>query len=137
MSGLRLRQLTSNSATSTGTDRSLTVNNRGEVILGRYRVQILSAIDWSDKVFAPGYALRPLADVSRYVAVHQHLPGVPSAAEMVSEGIYAARLNAKLLEKVEELPLYLIAQQKEVVEQRRDIGRLQQRLTDLTSPKKH
>lgn len=123
-SGLRLSQLTERSPTTRSTDRFLTVDERGEVILSRYRVQVARPQDWADRVFAPGYALRPLAQVAAYIADNQHLPGVPSAQEMVSAGMDATALNAKLLEKVEELTLYLLEQQTRIT-------RLQQQMTAL------
>ncbi len=121
-SGLRLANLNSASPTAYNTDRFLSVDAEGRVILSRYRVQVSRADEWSDKVFAPAYQLRPLGEVARYVAVNQHLPGVPSAQEMASQGMDAALLNAKLLEKIEELTLYLIAQQNEVAVLRQQVS---------------
>ena len=123
-SGLRLANLNNTSPTAPGTDHFLTVDSRGEVVLSRYRVQIANANEWADRVFAPGYILRPLAEVAAYVVDNQHLPGVPSAQEMVREGMDATALNAKLLEKVEELTLYLIAQQKELAALRQQVSTL-------------
>ena len=65
-----------------------------------------------DYVFAPDYRLPPLAEVEAYVSEHRHLPGVPAEAELRAEGLDLAEMNLRLLEKVEELTLYTIAQEK-------------------------
>ncbi len=122
-SGLRLANLNSTSPTVTSTDRFLSVDAEGRVVLSRYRVQVAQANEWSDTVFAPTYRLRPLDEVARYITANQHLPGVPSAQEMASQGMDAALLNAKLLEKIEELTLYLIAQKSQMIDQKQDYQR--------------
>ena len=80
----------------------------------KVKVAIKNTTEWSDGVFAPGYRLAPLSEVAQYVKAHRHLPGVPSAEEVVAEGIDVARMNAKLLEKIEELTLYVVALHNEV-----------------------
>ena len=68
----------------------------------------------ADHVFAPDYALKPLADVEAFIATRGHLPGVQSAAEMQRDGVDLNAMNAALLEKVEELMLHTIAQDKRI-----------------------
>jgi hypothetical protein len=63
---------------------------------------------WSDYVFAPGYYLPPLTDVAIYVKANQHLPGMPSAAEVEKNGVSVGEMEAKLLAKIEELTLHMI-----------------------------
>ena len=63
---------------------------------------------WPDYVFAPNYALRSLPELATYVQAHHHLPNVPSAAQVASEGMELASLNAALLRQIEELTLYII-----------------------------
>lgn len=113
-SGFRLSDLTSSSPITKSTDQFLTVNERGDVIKARYQLRINNADEWSDKVFTPTYHLRSLESVASYVHEQGHLPGVPSANEVVKEGIDLAKMNATLLEKIEELTLYLIQQQKRI-----------------------
>ncbi len=113
-SGLRFEHLTANTPATRQTDQFLTVNERGEVVPGRYRVRISTASDWADRVFAPTYALRPLSEIESYVKTHLHLPGIPSAETVVRDGIDGATLQTKLLEKVEELTLYMIQQQQRI-----------------------
>ncbi len=68
--------------------------------------------NWPDYVFTEGYALLPLAELETHIKTHGHLPGMPSAEEAEADGIGLAEMNRKLLEKVEELTLHLIEQQK-------------------------
>jgi len=111
------------------TDQFLTVNEQGLVTMAKYRLRIDKADEWADRVFAPGFSLRPLAEVDQFIQTHRHLPGIPSAEEVVANGVDSAQLTAKLLEKIEELTLYLIEVKKEnqalreLVESRTSTGR--------------
>ena len=58
----------------------------------------------------------PLNEVEAFVKENKHLPNVPSATEMVENGLDVAQMDAKLLEKVEELTLYIIEQNKQIEE---------------------
>jgi hypothetical protein len=62
----------------------------------------------------PAYTLPSLKEVGLCVAAHHHLPGVPPAATLAKEGMALKEMNLTLLEKVEELTLYLLEQQKEI-----------------------
>jgi hypothetical protein len=74
--------------------------------------------NWSiavaDYVFAQGYPLRPLTDLSSYVRRHNHLPDVPSAQDIARHGIDLSTFAMTLLRKVEELTLYAVQQAEEV-----------------------
>jgi len=70
--------------------------------------------DWSDFVFAKNYKLMPLSKVETYVKENKHLPEIPSATEVNKDGIDVGQMDAKLLQKIEELTLYAIQQQKEI-----------------------
>lgn len=59
------------------------------------------------------YRLRPLEEVASYIRQNRHLPGVPTARDMVAGGNDLHQTDALLLEKVEELTLYVIALKKE------------------------
>ncbi|GAB4035235.1 hypothetical protein [Spirosoma gilvum] len=100
--------------TTRATDQFLTVSETGEIVKARYQLRINNAAEWSDKVFSPTYQLRPLPSVASFIGQHGHLPGVPSAEQIVKEGIDPAKMDAKLLEKIEELTLYSIQQQKRI-----------------------
>lgn len=71
---------------------------------------------WADYVFEPNYHLMPIDELEFFIKQNNHLPNIPTEAEVKSNGINVAEINAKLLQKVEELTLYLIEQQKQINE---------------------
>ena len=120
-SGLRLTNMTANSpASEATTSKFLTVNDKGDVTLARQlsavamKVQPTRENQWADYVFAPAYKLQPLAEVEQYIQQNKHLPGIPSAGEMVKEGVDLTTLLATLVKKNEELTLHMIEQQKRI-----------------------
>jgi hypothetical protein len=62
----------------------------------------------------PEYKLPSLEQLGAFVEENHHLPGVPSAAEIEKEGISLKSMNLLLLQKIEELTLYTLEQQKEI-----------------------
>jgi hypothetical protein len=83
------------------------------ILTEKVKVAMRNTSDWADYVFKSDYKLMPLNDVESYIAKNGHLPGVPSAEEVKESGIDVAKMDAKLLEKIEELTLYMIQLQKE------------------------
>jgi hypothetical protein len=79
---------------------------------------------WSDFVFDKGYVLPTLAETEKHIKEKGHLPGIPSAAEVEKNGIELGEMNKKLLQKIEELTLYLIEMKKENDNQKRTIEAL-------------
>jgi len=77
---------------------------------------------WPDYVFDGNYDLMPLAQVADFIAQNKHLPQVPSAKEVEKEGIDLGDNQALLLRKIEELTLYIIAQQKQIDELKKAVG---------------
>jgi len=76
----------------------------------------VTSLAGADFVFAKGYKLRTLQELDQFVSVNQHLPEIPSAKEMEEKGMDMGEFQIKLLQKVEELTLYIIQQQKEIEE---------------------
>ncbi len=103
---------------------------------GRIRAkEVIVETNWSDFVFDPGYRLAPLSEVERHIKAHGTLPGVPSEAEVAKEGVSVGDMQARLLQKIEELTLHAIEQEKRLNEQRAQIERQNQlirRLVDDT-----
>jgi hypothetical protein len=93
---------------------------KGNIIAELVRVKLHQ--DWPDYVFQPGYKLRSLQELETYIAQHKHLPDVPPAEEMAKKGQDLGEMNMILLQKVEELTLYVIELQKEVDELRKTEG---------------
>jgi hypothetical protein len=67
---------------------------------------------WPDYVFNKEYKLPTLNELEQFIAENQHLPNIPSAAEVVENGFELGEMNALLLQKVEELTLYIIQLEK-------------------------
>lgn len=70
--------------------------------------------NWPDYVFEDGYSLQDLNELESYIKSHKHLPGIPTAALIESDGVDLGEMNRKLLEKVEELTLYVIDLNKQL-----------------------
>jgi hypothetical protein len=68
----------------------------------------------ADFVFKPTYSLPKLSAVKSYIELNHHLPEIPSAEQMQKDGMSVGGMNTKLLQKVEELTLYAIEQQKQI-----------------------
>ncbi|MCP9766874.1 hypothetical protein EGI22_03070 [Lacihabitans sp. LS3-19] len=92
----------------------LELDNQGQFVLNEFKIKYANEGLWSDKVFEKNYTLMPLTEVSDFIDMNQHLPNVPSAKEVVKEGVSMNDMVSKLLEKIEELTLYTIQQQKEI-----------------------
>ncbi len=82
------------------------------ILTEKVKVAIASSANWADYVFEANYPLKNLNELEIYIKKNKHLPNIPSAAEVVENGIDVATINAKLLEKIEELSLYIIEQNK-------------------------
>lgn len=91
----------------------------GRIVSTNVTVALVS--NWPDYVFEKSYTLTPLSKVEQFIEKNGHLPNVPSAAEVKKEGIDVGAMNAKLLEKVEELTLYIINQQKQIDELKKEM----------------
>lgn len=85
-------------------------------VLGTIRAkEVLVNLDGlADFVFKPNYKLMPLHQVEQYVTTNSHLPEMPTADEVSKNGLSIGEMQNKLLQKVEELTLYIIQQQKEI-----------------------
>jgi len=123
------------SSASGNWDRRLVVLQNGQVRIGAtlpdlalhgdYKLAVAGKIvgqslyitrpaSWADHVFAPNYQLRPLPELADYIATNAHLPDVPTTDEVLCDGYDLNQMNARLLQKVEELTLYVIALNQKV-----------------------
>ncbi len=107
---------------------------------GSYKLAVLGSIHatsvvvetgWSDYVFDKDYRLAPLSEVEAHIKAEKHLPGIPSAAEVAEKGVSLGDMQSKLLAKVEELTLHLIAQEKTLTAVQSENASLRQRLATL------
>lgn len=70
----------------------------------------------ADFVFDKGYNLPKLSEVDTFIKTNKHLPEIPSAKDMQEKGLNMGEFQVQLLQKIEELTLYVIQQQKEIDE---------------------
>lgn len=119
--------LTSAGSVGIGTDDP---KDRLEVYGGNIRVSGGSFIDDGtnlrvpDYVFESGYNLLPLKELEDYIGREGHLPNMPSADEIGSNGLDLSHFQMNLLEKVEELTLYILEQDKTIIDQQQQINHL-------------
>jgi hypothetical protein len=87
------------------------INNNGLVQAREIKVDLAS---WPDYVFDKSYHLKPLDEVEQFILKNKHLPDVPAAKTIEDEGLNLGEINKILMQKVEELTLYLIEQDKRI-----------------------
>jgi trimeric autotransporter adhesin len=87
---------------------------KGGILTERVRVAVANSDRWADYVFENGYQLMSLHNVEKHINYYHHLPNVPSAEQMVKSGMDIMETSAKLLEKIEELTLYMIKANKQI-----------------------
>lgn len=94
------------------------------------KVAVKSSSDWSDYVFNEDYKLMPLSDLRDFLKTEKHLPNVPSAAEMVENGLDVAKSDAVLLEKIEEAHLYILKLHEQMEKMNTQIAELQKQVNE-------
>lgn len=80
----------------------------------------------ADFVFAEDYNLRSLSEVQQFIQEHKHLPEIQSAEQMEKNGVSVNELQIQLLQKIEELTLYLIQQEQTIKNLRQQVEQLKQ-----------
>ncbi|MDQ0638316.1 hypothetical protein QF042_001881 [Pedobacter sp. W3I1] len=83
----------------------------------------------ADFVFEQGYKLSELTELEEFVKTNKHLPEIPTARQMVENGVNLGELNIKLLQKIEELTLYLIEKDKQLKNEK-EVNKKQQEQID-------
>ena len=86
--------------------------------------EIIVSTTGADFVFAEDYQLRPLSEVKTFITENKHLPEIKSAQEMQENGVSVSELQTQLLQKIEELTLYLIQQEQTIQELRQEVEQL-------------
>ena len=92
---------------------------------------------WSDFVFEDDYQLRSLEEVEEHIIKKGHLPEIPSELEVAENGINLGEMDAKLLQKIEELTLYMIDINKKLKSQSERVKQLESENSELKEKVKH
>lgn len=112
-----------------------TVENNGSVGIGTMNIgswklavngnirakEIKVETGWSDFVFEKEYNLPSLTQVEKHIEEKGHLKGIPSAKEVERNGILLGQMDSKLLQKIEELTLYAIQQEKKLKNKKKEL----------------
>ena len=85
------------------------INNNGTV---RARQILLDQLLWADYVFQPGYKMLTLPELEKYIETYKHLPNIPDAKTIENTGIDLSEMSRRQMEKIEEITLYMIEQDK-------------------------
>lgn len=101
----------------------------GNIIAEELKVQLQS--QWPDYVLVDGYDLPSIEEVNKHIAEKGHLINIPTAKEVEANGLQVGEINRLLLEKIEELTLYIIEQHKQLGEHRDFITQLENRISSL------
>ena len=103
-------------ASQTGNHSSALLQVNGDVVVGSSTSANIYVTQnyWADFVFDKNYALMPLNEVENFYNENHHLPNVPTTKEIQENGNNLGQTDAVLLQKIEELTLYMVKQQKEI-----------------------
>jgi len=128
---------------------AMLINNGGNVLIGKtsqanstYILDVAGNVranklivntTGADFVFAKKYHLISLDELEKYIHQNKHLPGIESAKEMSKEGVDVGNNETKLLQKMEELTLYLIEQNKKIDALSRENLQLKQRIEKIVN----
>lgn len=86
---------------------------KGRIHAQEVKVDLTGPLAPPDYVFEDGYPLQSLAELGEFIKANNHLPEVPSAKEMMEDGLELKEMNLILLKKIEEITLHLVALKKE------------------------
>jgi trimeric autotransporter adhesin len=90
------------------------IGENEEFWVSNFKIRYQNENQWSDKVFEKDYKLLKIAELATFIEKNKHLPNIPSASEVVKKGIDNAEITSKLLEKIEEMSLYIIELEKRI-----------------------
>ena len=95
------------------------------ILTEKVKIALKAGSDWADFVFNNDYKLMSLQELELYIKKNKHLPGIPTTNQVLNEGVDLGKMTAKLLEKIEELTLYVIQLNNDKQKLQKDIQLLQ------------
>ena len=117
--------ITANGNVGIGTYNPGTFKLAVEGKIGAREVNVTTTTPWPDYVFENDYQLPQLEVIESFVNENHHLPGIPDACDIETNGVNLGEMNGLLLKKIEELTLYVIDQNKMIKEQNERISQLE------------
>ena len=97
---------------------------------------VLNVGSFPDYVFSKDYKLMPLKEVAAYIKENNHLPNMPSEAEVIAKGMDVKQINTVLVEKVEELTLHTISQEEKISKLLKDLTEVKEKSKDMETKMK-
>ena len=94
-------------------------------------VKVATYSNWADFVFKKDYHLPTLKEVENHIKEKGHLKDIPSAKEVEKNGFFLGEMDSKLLQKIEELTLYTVAQEKEIKKEKAENKKQQKEIEEL------
>jgi hypothetical protein len=88
-------------------------------------IKLFEEWQWPDYVFSKDYKLTKLDEIEKYLTKNKHLPGIPSSDEIKKDGLGLAEMNTLLLKKIEELTLYQIELNKQIIDLNKKVEALE------------
>jgi hypothetical protein len=141
-----------NTASNSGLIERMRVTNAGNLLIGQttqvnpaYKLDVAGYVRASeivvnttgaDFVFDPSYKMSSLSSLEKYIRYNHHLPEIAPAKQMQAEGLNVGENETKLLQKVEELTLFLIEKDKQLKEQEERIKRIEIELQTIAKHSK-
>lgn len=123
------RDLTKAISVSNGTTENFLVYGNGKVWAREINVTLGNLGDF---VFDKNYKLLTINELETFVNKNHHLPGVPSAVEVGENGLNVGEFQNILLQKIEEMSLYIINQNKKLEEQQQKIIKLEEKIENIS-----
>jgi hypothetical protein len=103
-------------------------------VIGTIRAREIKVdLNGADFVFENNYKLMPISELETFVKEQKHLPEIVPAKEMKENGTDLGDLNSKLLQKMEEMTLYMIEQNKKIEQQNERIKSLEEKIAKTKS----
>jgi hypothetical protein len=93
---------------------------KGKAICEELKVQLSG--NWPDYVFHKNYQLKSFDELRQYIAENNHLPNIPAAAELEKNGMEVGDMQKKMMEKIEELTLYVLKLEEQVREMKKIVS---------------